>query len=350
VLPGYGQAPALAGVPNWHKRFSLRGKCAAGEEARFLSGQDGSARFRRRRPKTGSETQRIFMRKPQPQPGWPESWHNAFRFDLLEFFGESRRAPGYVCAYHTRFQKLIDMVETRLPKGSAIIDVAAAQGNFSLALAERGYRVTWNDLAGDLANYVKLKHASGEISFIEGNAFDLTVGGFDGAVITEVIEHVAHPDQFLRQVAGLVRPGGYVFMTTPNGEYLRNRLPRFSDCPDPSIYEAHQFKPDADGHIFLLHLDELARLAAPAGLEILHVDLFTNPLTTGHMKLSLLHHVLPKSFIAALESWSQSKLPPALARRVLTQMGVCFRKIGDASEIPAGGRALARHEKELEAV
>ena len=38
-----------------------------------------------------------------------------------------------------------------------MLDLAAGQGNFSLALAERGYRVTWNDLRGDLEGYVRLK-------------------------------------------------------------------------------------------------------------------------------------------------------------------------------------------------
>jgi 2-polyprenyl-3-methyl-5-hydroxy-6-metoxy-1,4-benzoquinol methylase len=284
------------------------------------------------------------MRKPEPQPDWPASWQAAYQCDLMEFFGEAARAPGYVCAYQNRFHKLMDMVEARLPKGSAIIDVAAGQGNFSLGLAERGYRVTWNDLRGDLAGYVQLKHSSGDISFSAGNAFDLSTGGFDGAVITEVIEHVAHPDRFLCRIADLVRPGGFVFMTTPNGGYFRNRLPRFSECPDPSIYEAEQFKPDADGHIFLIHVDELAGLAQPAGLEIVDIDLFTNPLTGGQIKLSLLHHVLPPGLIAQVEAWSQTKLPPSVARRMLAQMGVCFRKIGAEGAASISGQVQAARE------
>lgn len=268
------------------------------------------------------------MLKPIPNANWPASWREAYEFDLLEFFGESRRNPGYVCAYQNRFNKLINMVEERLPKGSTIIDVAAAQGNFSLGLAERGYKVTWNDLRGEISGYVKLKHEFGDLSFVEGNAFDLLVGGFDAAVITEVIEHVAHPDEFLCKIATLVRPGGYVFMTTPNGNYFRNRLPRFSDCEDPAIFESVQFKPDADGHIFLIHLDELTHFAREAGLEVIDVNLFTNPLTAGEMKLSLLHRLIPGTFIAKLEAASQSRLPRGLTERLLSQMGVCFQKPG----------------------
>ena len=213
-----------------------------------------------------------------------------------------------------------------LEPGARVLDLAAAQGNFSLALAEMGYEVTWNDLRAELAEYVRLKHERGQIQFEPGNAFDLKFPpSFDAVLITEVIEHVAHPDELLRKAATFVRPGGYIVMTTPNGAYFRNGLPRFSDCADPTIYEAVQFKPDADGHIFLLHPDEIQALARQANLRVDTMNLFTNPLTAGHMKMERLLRVFSKRWIDRFEVAAQ-QLPFPLRQKTLVQIAVRFQK------------------------
>lgn len=266
------------------------------------------------------------MLKPSVSEDWPEIWRKAYEFDLIEVFGEWRQKPSYARAYNSRYAQALSMVEERLPSGSSIIDVAAAQGNFSLGLAERGYDVTWNDLRGELAGYVKLKHERGALSFIEGDAFQLARADFDAALITEVIEHVAHPDQFLEKIATLVKPGGYIFMTTPNGGYFHNRLPRFSECADPSKFEAMQFKPDADGHIFLLHEDEIATLAENAKLEVVEIRLFNNPLSAGHTKLDFIHKWLPQTIVERIEAAARGLTPRPLARRAFAHLAVCFRK------------------------
>jgi 2-polyprenyl-3-methyl-5-hydroxy-6-metoxy-1,4-benzoquinol methylase len=144
-------------------------------------------------------------------------------------------------------------------------------------------------------------------------------------LLAEVIEHVAHPDELLANAARLVRPGGWVVMTTPNGAYFRNRLPRFTDCADPARFELLQFRPDADGHIFLLHPDEVPALAAKAGLAIERFELFTNPLTNGHVKTEAVLRWLPEEVVHRLERVTQ-KLPAALTRRLQVQMGVRLRK------------------------
>ncbi len=266
------------------------------------------------------------MRRVYLQESWPESWKYSYRFDLNEVFGEVSRY-GYTRSYENRREMTLQLLTEAVPIGARVLDVAAAQGNFSLSLAELGYDVTWNDLRADLAEYVQLKHEFGNITFAPGNAFELGFPApFDAVLITEIIEHVAHPDEFLTKVALLVKPGGYVVMTTPNGAYFRNSLPKFSECSDPSVYEGIQFKPNADGHIFLLHPEEIERLGVRAGLQLDKLVLFSNPLTCGWMKMEVLLRILPSTTVELFEEVTQ-RLPRWLQAKILVHTGARFLKL-----------------------
>jgi 2-polyprenyl-3-methyl-5-hydroxy-6-metoxy-1,4-benzoquinol methylase len=255
---------------------------------------------------------------PAPEPSWPESWRLSYRYDQMELWGHRPRS-GYGYAYKARRDAALRLALTHKPPPARVLDLAAAQGNFSIALAERGYHVAWNDLREELIDYVKMKKRTDlSIQFMPGDAFNIQ-GAFDLVLATEIIEHVAHVDQFLKKLRTLLVPDGIVVLTTPNGLYVRNNLPRFSDCPDPSVYEGVQFKPDSDGHIFLLHPDELRSLAAKAGLQVLCLRTYTNPLTAGHMKLHHLLHMLPERAVLAVERVSAS-LPRQIRERLHTNM------------------------------
>lgn len=265
------------------------------------------------------------MKRVYLQEAWPESWKVSYPYDLEEIYGEITH-QGYAGAYQLRRKETLQLLSKTLPKGATILDIGAAQGNFSLSLAEIGYQVTWNDLRSDLADYVKLKHEHGEINFAPGNAFELKFAAlFDGILIAEIIEHVAHPDRFLRTVAQLVKPGGTIVMTTPNGAYFSNNLPKFSECANPDVYESVQFKPNSDGHIFLLHPEEVSVLADQAGLVLEKLVLFTNPLSAGHMKTAPLLRVIPPNVVEALEKMTQH-LPFALRRKSLHHMVALLRR------------------------
>jgi 2-polyprenyl-6-hydroxyphenyl methylase/3-demethylubiquinone-9 3-methyltransferase len=265
------------------------------------------------------------MREITPEADWPESWAYSYKYDREEVFGTPSNW-GYAYAYRNRRKETLLLVTEAVNPGATILDLAAAQGNFTLDLAERGYRVTWNDLRADLAGYVQRKYEWGDVRYIAGNAFELTFAeGFDCVLFCEVVEHVAHPDQFIANIARLVKPGGVAVMTTPNGRCFRNGLPRFSDFPDPSVFETEQFKPDSDGHIFLLWPDEIRNFAQQSGLSVERQTFFTTPLTNGYMKMHYLLPFMPEPWVWALERVAQL-LPPNAKELLMVQTATRFRK------------------------
>ena len=84
---------------------------------------------------------------------------------------------------------------------------------------------------------------------------------------------------------------------------------------NPEIFESVQFKPNSDGHIFLLHKDEIYQIARSANLTVKKITFFTNPLTNGHIKTWLLLKFLPQSFVIWLERLTQ-QLPLKIKKRI----------------------------------
>ena len=264
------------------------------------------------------------MRRPEPRPSWSEAWTLSYHYDRMEVFQEGGRS-GYARAYAARRASTLELVRAAAPPGARVLEVGAAQGNLTLALAEVGYDVTWNDLRSELADYVRLKHERGVVRYAPGDVFDLRVDEpFNIVLAAELIEHVAHPRALLEKLAGLTRPRGHVIVTTPNGSYFLNRLPILDRAGDRAGLEARQFKPDADGHLFALRDQDLASLAAGAGLRIAELRFFGNPLTSGHMKLGGLLQMLPGSWVRLGEAVTES-LPDGARRRL--HAGVAVRLV-----------------------
>ena len=269
------------------------------------------------------------MKKVVLDSSWPESWKYSYHYDLMEVYG-SVSHKAYAYTYANRRQRLLDIISKVASPGARILDVAAAQGNFTLLLAELGYEMTWNDLREELVDYVKIKHEYGTINYVPGNIFEINFEDyFDIVLIAEVIEHVAHPDRFLQTIAGLVKPGGYIVMSTPNGEYIRNTLPKFSKVVDPTMFESIEFQPDADGHIFLLHFDEIQDLAAKCSLKVEEIHWFNNPLTNGHLKMAALTEFIPRNGIEMVENLT-GRLSQRIRRKIHTNVVALFAKLSES--------------------
>jgi 2-polyprenyl-6-hydroxyphenyl methylase/3-demethylubiquinone-9 3-methyltransferase len=235
-------------------------------------------------------------------------------------------APSY--AAYGRMRALMALSEARELHPNSVLEVAAGDAALCASLASSCRRVVANDIRREhLERAVRTFTNGDRIEVLPGNLFDLdpaVTGVFDLVVACEIVEHVAHALDFLKQLTRFVAPGGRILLTTPNGSYCRNTLPTHSMVEDFAALESQQFKPDADGHLFLITPTEMADLAKHSGLAIERLSLWGTPLITGHLGFSRMSGALTCWPCYHLERLAQ-KLPPAIKEKVCFALSVVLK-------------------------
>lgn len=103
-----------------------------------------------------------------------------------------------------------------------VLDVGCGGGNFGRSLLARGKA---SEMWGIELNPEAAEHARAAFSRVDtGDAIErlagLPEGHFDAVLFTDVLEHLAWPDEALRRTRRLLRPGGVVIASLPNVRYF----------------------------------------------------------------------------------------------------------------------------------
>ena len=124
-----------------------------------------------------------------------------------------------------------------------VLDVGCGGGLASETIAKRGGSVTAIDASPEMLKTAKL-HALENgltIDYVESHAEELVTShaaAFDVVTCFEMIEHVPEPMETLKALATLVRPGGWLILSTINrtpkaylgavlaAEYILNWVPK----------------------------------------------------------------------------------------------------------------------------
>ena len=176
----------------------------------------------------------------------------------------------------------LDWINTLAPlAGKQVLDVGCGGGILSDSMARKGAQVTGIDLstkALKVAQLHALEAGTPNVQYREISAEAMAAeqpGGFDVVTCMEMLEHVPDPASVVQACAALVKPGGWVFMSTLNrnpksflfaivgAEYLLNLLPRGT----------HEYAK-------MIRPSELARYCRETGLELAQTrGMEYNPLT-----------------------------------------------------------------------
>lgn len=117
-----------------------------------------------------------------------------------------------------RVETLVDTFLTAdMVAGKSALDVGCGLGFFSQRLKERGAFVTACDLGPTLVEHTRKQvGCAAVVADVMSLTEQLGRASFDLVVSSECIEHTPDPREALRQMAGVVRPGGYLAVSTPN--------------------------------------------------------------------------------------------------------------------------------------
>jgi SAM-dependent methyltransferase len=115
--------------------------------------------------------------------------------------------------------------------GRDVLDIASGQGYGSALLAQAARSVVGVDVDEPTVRRARELYRAGNLRFEAGDciAVPLPDGSVDAVVSFETIEHITDHERFLAEVRRVLRPGGVLFISTPDREVYNRHNP----APNP---------------------------------------------------------------------------------------------------------------------
>jgi len=154
--------------------------------------------------------------------------------------------------------------------GKIVLDLSCGGGTTSRTLASYGFRVVATD-------YCPPPSMDGTVHrwrwAIVNEYLPFKSATFDGVNLIEVIEHIEHQAQLVREIARVIKGGGVVVISTPNILNVLSRLRfLFTGFLRGRVRPAHYTRrPGQAPNIYLIHFYELYYLLFHYGFEVVEL-------------------------------------------------------------------------------
>ena len=102
------------------------------------------------------------------------------------------------------------------PDSGRLLEIGCGDGDFLVTAQAAGWRVTGVDYSATACEKARQRLKHDEVFCGELQTASLEAEQFDLCVISDVIEHVRSPMDFLKEIYGLLKPGGVLFIATPS--------------------------------------------------------------------------------------------------------------------------------------
>ena len=141
----------------------------------------------------------------------------------------SGRVKGTV--YSSRQSRILQFAVEMAGAGTSVVEIGAGAGHLAVELARRGFEVVAVDLSEAMLDQARdnaERAGVGErVRTLRADAMDVPLpdGVYDAAIAVGLLPWVEDPCRALHEMARLVKPGGYVLLTTDN----RYAISRFLD-------------------------------------------------------------------------------------------------------------------------
>ncbi len=123
--------------------------------------------------------------------------------------------------------------------GLEVVDMACGEGYGSEVLARRARRVTGVEANPQAYEHARLRYSRPGVRFLRDLVEDYEQP-CDAVVFLQTIEHVPEPKAVLQHFKGLLRPGGRVYVSTPNRLTLAPAGAEKSDNP----WHLREYRPE----------------------------------------------------------------------------------------------------------
>lgn len=186
---------------------------------------------------------------------------------------EAAYDPAYYAAWEDQtrqreriWRRRMERVEALAPSPGTLLDVGCGTGTFLGLARSRGWEVVGTEFSPSAARAA----AGAGLRVVAGEVWEANfpAEAFDVVTCWHVLEHTSRPRRVVEEMHRLLRPGGWLFLATPN---LEDHIFRAAYVPArgrrPRLYEPG----GREVHLFHFSARTLRTLVASAGFEVVEV-------------------------------------------------------------------------------